>query len=449
MSMNMSMCTRIGRGREGMGMALWALLGLAACNSDDAPADGTDSDTAVGTTSTGPTTSADTTAGGNEDCGNGMIDEGEECDGSELGGAQCTDVNPAFTDGTLACGASCTFDASGCTLPPDTPLVTLNEVTSDQVLIGEFVGTNDAIELHNAGTGPADLSGWRLSDDPMLLPEMTYVVPEGTMLEPGDFMVLRSFDDITMTGELPFGLDAQGVETLVMVDGADAMVDSVTVDGYLARVSYCRVPDATGPWFQCDQTFGSENQEADTACGNGVLEAPEPCDGTELGDNTCESLGLGFSGGTLTCKQTCNLDADACTTDSTLVLNELSSTTDQIEIFNGGAAEVDLGGLVLTDDNVDATYDVTLDTAELAFAAGTVVPPNGYLVISQGVGPGQHPFGLGAMGDRLTLVDPAGPTIIDQTQFADGQAAVSWCRQPNGPGGAWETCAPSSMGSAN
>lgn len=444
----MSMSTRIGIGREGMGMALWALLGLAACPSDDTGGTGTESDTSAGNTDTSPTSSADTTAGGNDDCGNGMIDEGEECDGSELGGAECTDVNPAYTDGTLACGASCTFDASGCTLPPDTPLVALNEVTSDQVLSGDFVGINDAIELHNAGTGTADLSGWQLSDDPMLLAAKTYVIPDGTMLDPGDFMVLRSFDMVTMTGELPFGLDAQGVETLVLADPAGAMVDSVMVDGYLARVSYCRVPDATGPWFQCDQTFGSENQEADTACGNGVLEDPEACDGTDLAGNTCESLGLGFTGGTIACRPTCKLDADACTTDSTLVLNELAATSDQIEIFNGGNADVDLSGLVLTDDKVDATYDVALDMAELVFPAGTVIPPNGYLVVEQGLGPGQHPFGLGLMGDRVTLVDPAGPTILDQTSYGDAQASISWCRQPNGPGGAWQECDPS-MGTSN
>lgn len=447
--MTMSMSTGIGYWREGMGVALCALLGLSACPSgDDTAGDGSSSDTTAGsTTDTSPTSSVDTTDGGG-DCGNGAIDEGEECDGTELGGAQCVDVNPAYSDGTLVCGASCTFDASGCTLPPDTPLVALNEVTSDQVLAGDFMGMNDALELHNAGTSPADLSGYQISDDPMLLADKTYVIPEGTVLDPGDFLVLRSFDMLTMTGELPFGVNASGLETLVLADPSGATVDSVMVDGYLARVSYCRVPDATGPWFQCEQTFGSENQEADTACGNDVVEDLEECDGTDLAGNTCESLGFGFSGGTLTCKPTCKLDPDLCTTDSMVVLNEMSATTDQIEIYNAGDTEVDLGGLVLTDDEVDAAYDVALDTAELVFPAGTIIPPNGYLLVNQGLGPGQHPFGLGIMGDRVTLLDPAGPTFIDQTGYGDGQATISWCRQPNGPGGEWQVCA-TSLGEAN
>lgn len=443
MTMTMTMTMK----REGLATTLWALLGLAACPSEGPGTSGTESDTTTATDTTA-TSSADTTAGGNGDCGNGAIDEGEECDGSELGDAECTDVNPAYTGGTLACGASCTFDASGCELPPDTPLVALNEVTSDQVSSGDFMGINDAVELHNAGTGTADLSGWQISDDPMLLADKTYVIPDGTMLEPGEFLVFRSFDMTTMTGELPFGLDASGTETLLLADAGGGMVDSVMVDGYLARVSYCRVPDATGSWFQCEQTFGGENQEADTACGNGALEDAEECDGTDLGGATCDSVGLGFSGGTITCKPTCKLDTDLCVTDSQVVLNEISSTTDGIEIFNASGAEVDISGWVLTDDEVDAAYDVALDMAELVFPAGTVLAPGEYLVVPPGLGPGQHPFGLGAMGDRVTLLDPAGPTFIDQTQYGDTQATLSWCRLPDGPGGTWQSCTPS-MGGMN
>lgn len=423
-------------------LGIVAALGLAACPSDD-PKGG---DTETGTTG-GATESADGTVGSG-DCGNGVIDEGEQCDGEQLGGATCTDVNPAYTGGTVVCGASCTLDATGCELPPNTPLVTLNEVTSDQVLEGDYAGINDAIELYNAGTGTADLSGWQISDDPMLLVDKTYTIPAGTMLEPSEALVLRSIDTTTMTGELPFGLDASGVETLVLVDAAGTGIDEVSVDGYLARVSYCRVPDGTGAWLQCEQTFGGENQAADTACGNDVVEDAEACDGTDLAGNTCEGLGLGYSGGTMACRPTCKLDADGCTTDSELVINELSSTSDEIEIFNGGNTAADLSGLVLTDDRVDATYDPVVDTAELVFPAGTMLAAGAYLVVQPGLGPGQHPFGLGAMGDRVTLLDPASPTIIDQVSFEAGQAATSWCRQPDGPGGAWQECA-ASMGSAN
>ncbi len=405
--------------------------------------------TAGSGTDTEPTTSADSTDGAPSDCGNDVIDGDEQCDGAELGGASCTDVNPAYTGGTLSCGASCTFDASACELPPGTALVALNEVTSDSVQSGRFAGPNDAIELHNAGNADADLSGWQLSDDPTLPAAKTYVFPAGTTLAAGEFMVLLSVDATTMTGDLPFGLNNSGEETLTLADDAGGVVDSVLVDGYLARVSYCRLPDVSGPWFQCEQTFGELNMLADTACGNGMAEDAEECDGADLAGGTCEGLGVGYSGGTVSCSPTCRLDAEACTTTSDLVLNELNASTDDIEIFNGGGAAVDMSGWILTDDEVRADYDPNLDMAELVFPAGTVLAPGAYLVVSLGLGPGQHPFGLGLMGDTITLAEPSPITIIDQVTYGAGEATVSYCRLPNGPGNPWMPGCNPTMGAAN
>lgn len=414
-------------------LVLVAAAGLAACPSDEP--EGGDTESTTGTASE-PT--ADTTEGGG--CGNGVRDGDEECDADDLGGATCPDADPAYTGGTLVCGASCTFDASGCELPPDTAFVAINEVTSEAVLEGEFAGPSDAIELYNAGDIVADLSGWQISDEPTLPADKTYVLPPGTTLEPGEFLVLLSLDEATMTGVLPFGVSDSSVESISLADAAGTVIDYVTVDGYLARESYCRVPDGNGAWFQCVQTFGSENQAADTACGNDVAEDAEPCDGRDLAGSSCEGLGLGYTGGTLVCTPTCSLDADGCTTDSELVLNELTSTTDEIEIYNGSAADVDLTGWVLTDESVGLDYSVNLDAGELVFPAGTVLAPGEYLVVLPGVDPGQHPFGLGATGDRVTLLDPSPLTIIDQVTYGAGQADVSWCRVPNGPGGAWQVC---------
>ncbi len=46
------------------------------------------------------------------------------------------------------------------------------------------------------------------------------------------------------------------------------------------------------------------------ACGNGLLESPEECDGSDLGGATCESLG--YAGGTLACSPDCTLDTSRC-----------------------------------------------------------------------------------------------------------------------------------------
>jgi cysteine-rich repeat protein len=48
----------------------------------------------------------------------------EECDGRFLNNATCRSLG--FAAGTLACSVECTFDTSGCTLPPGpTPTATL------------------------------------------------------------------------------------------------------------------------------------------------------------------------------------------------------------------------------------------------------------------------------------------------------------------------------------
>lgn len=46
-------------------------------------------------------------------------------------------------------------------------------------------------------------------------------------------------------------------------------------------------------------------------CGNGVKDSGEACDGSDLGGQTC--IGLGFSGGTLSCTASCSFNTSACT----------------------------------------------------------------------------------------------------------------------------------------
>ena len=423
-------------------LALGALF--TACGAPAGESEGTGSDSGTASGATDTPTSGDPVG----DCGNDVIEAGEACDGAELGGQQCADVNPAYTGGTLSCGASCTLDASGCALAPDSALVTLNELTSEAVLAGSFAGEGDAVELYNGGAQAADLSGWKLSDDPSFPDLKTYVFPAGSALGPGEFTVLIARDAMTMAGDLPFGLNDKTRETLTLADAGGVTVDSVTVDGYKAVISYCRLPDALGAWEQCEQTFGAKNQLAATACGNDEREDAEACDGADLAGQTCAGLGLGYSAGALACTLGCRFDARLCTTDSELVINELESTADAIEIYNGGAAAVDLSGFILTDDRVDESYDAAQDAAELVFAPGTSLAAKAYLVVQLGTGPGQHPFGLGASGDTVTLLKP-GPLVIDQVSYGPDEAAVSYCRQPSGPGGAWTADCVPTLGGAN
>lgn len=376
-------------------------------------------------------------------CGDGQIGDGEVCDGAALGDAQCSDLDPSLA-GALACAADCmSFDMSGCAVDPNAPKIVLNEVTSRGLLEGPILG--DAIELYNAGGGAADLSGWKLSDDPTFPADKTYVFPAGKTLAPGAYLVLVEIDPDTSAGDLPFGISASKEETLTLADAADHTLDALIVDGPDAVVSYCRLPDGTGAWQRCDWTFGAANEAASTLCGDAVRNGDEQCDGADLAGNTC--AGLGFAGGDLGCSGACLLDPSSCTSDSLVVLNEVESTDDRIELYNAGDEPVDLSGWILTDAPL-VDYSAAADLEKLTFPAGASIAPGEFLVIAKGNTPNEHPFGLAIPGDTITLRDPD-LVPVSAAAYGPDQAVLSYCRVPDGPDGAWfPDCAPT-FGAAN
>ena len=236
-------------------LALFVALTAAACSGATGVTDDDDDSTTTGDgTSTTTGSEGDETAGS---CGNGTIDGDEACDGSDLGGQACA------MGGTLACTALCTLDATGCTVDPTQAVVHLNEIVADDVVEGPYAGAGDALELHNLGGAVADLSGWRLSDDPMLPDDKTYVFPAGTSLAPGAVLVLVRLDEDTGEGDYPFGISTSEPETLTLVDAQGAVLDVASFLGPDAVVSWCRVLDGDGEWQTCTQTLGSLNASDD------------------------------------------------------------------------------------------------------------------------------------------------------------------------------------------
>lgn len=405
-----------------------------------------DSDEGTGT-SDGPSATTDPTdTSSGASCGDGELDADEVCDGEELGGQQCADVVPGAT-GTLTCAADCAaLDASGCTAPPGAALVVLNEVTAKGATEGPFSGKGDAIEVLNAGDAIADLSDWRLSDDPLFPVEKTYLFPPGTMLAPGEYLVLVEYDMVMGEGDLPFGISSTDAETLTLVDADNQLSDQLIVAGVDALVSYCRLPDGAGAWQRCDQTFGFPNLAASTVCGDAALEDGEICDGAELGGQTCADLG--YAAGTLACTPTCTLDTSMCQSDSAIAINELEATNDRIELYNAGMQAVDLAGWILTDAVVDADYDPNTDLKKLVFPAQASIAGKQYLIVTKGPNPGQHPFGLSGEGDSVTLMKPD-LTPVSFVAYADGEALVSYCRLPDGPSGTLTAGCAATFGLAN
>ncbi len=389
-----------------------------------------------------------TTPTGGAACGNDRIDADEVCDGSDLGDKQCADLE-GLLGGGLACAADCAgFDASGCEVDPLAARVVLNEVTSKGVKTGPYADMGDAIELYNAGGADADLTGWKLSDDPSFPLDKTYVFPPGSTLKGGAYLVLVTIDEVTLAGQLPFGVSASNEETLTLTSASDVMADQLILQGADAAVSYCRLPDGTGAWQGCDQSFGGANAPVSATCGNGGVEPGEDCDGAELDGQTCAGLDLGFTGGTLGCAATCRFDASQCTSDSAVTINELESIDDKIELHNSGAAVAEVSGWILTDAPVGPAYDPALDTGKLLFPAASSLAAGEFLVIGKGDLPGQHPFGLAAEGDTVSLLRPD-LTVAAQVSYGDQGAAISFCRLPDGPDGIWTADCTPTFGATN
>ncbi len=121
----------------------------------------------------------------------------------------------------------------------------------------------DWIELHNAGTEPADISGWGLTDS--ISTPREYTFPDGTIIPAGGYLVVWA--DNENNQERPgqyhatFGLSANGDEinlfspAQVLLDRVDFNTTRQTND-----VSHGRFPDASGPLtFMTTATPGAPN----------------------------------------------------------------------------------------------------------------------------------------------------------------------------------------------
>jgi hypothetical protein len=65
-----------------------------------------------------------------------------------------------------------------------------------------------------------------------------------------------------------------------------------------------------GGWYAGDASCPSDcsgwNTSGCTRCGDGNIDSPELCDGTDVGTATCASINMGFGGGTLRCQSNCS-----------------------------------------------------------------------------------------------------------------------------------------------
>ena len=206
----------------------------------------------------------DSSCGGR--CGDSLVQEGngETCDGGNLNGQTCQSLG--YTGGTLECGAGCTYDVSGCAGRCGNGVIDEDEVCDGGELAEETCQTQG---YHGGALGcEADCSGYNLD-------ACTAV---GRC---GDAVIQSTYGEVCDGGNL---------------DG-----ETCVSQGYYSGTLAC---DSTTCQFDFAGCGG--------ACGDGVLqeEHGEECEVTDLGGETCETLGL--YAGTLACGSNCQMVTSGC-----------------------------------------------------------------------------------------------------------------------------------------
>ena len=159
---------------------------------------------------------------------------------------------------------------------------------SAQVVINEFSAANlngfrdkfekteDWIELYNAGSTAADLSGWHLSDKESKPGK--YRIPDGTMIPAGGHLVfVCSGRDLVKDGEphTNFKLtQTKANEVVLLSDPAEVIREMHPLGFNLVEHAHARVTDGAAEWkIATTPTYGTANK--DSALVSGYTAAPE------------------------------------------------------------------------------------------------------------------------------------------------------------------------------
>ena len=145
-------------------------------------------------------------------------------------------------------------------------MVVINEIVYGDALVP---GTNDSIELYNAGTETVDLTGWSLHDDK----DRPGEADMSGSIAPGEFKVLVEGTDFT----LGFGKG----DTARLFNGEE-LVDSYTYE-VNANENWSRCPDGTGEFVDVAiTTKGQLNACGDPGFGLGGADSVRVFDGDML-----------------------------------------------------------------------------------------------------------------------------------------------------------------------
>ncbi|HLC65740.1 MAG TPA: NBR1-Ig-like domain-containing protein, partial [Candidatus Nanoarchaeia archaeon] len=253
-------------------------------------------------------------------CGDGYVDSPEQCDFDALGAGifgivdSCADAG--YYSGILACYGTCTLNTTGCNSFCGNGILEANEECDGTNLRG--LSCND-FDTFTGGTLKCDACGLNT----------TFCIRTATC---GDGIIdpAEQCDFNTLTGNAIYGA------------GSDQCTD---FDTYLGGTLSCIPADYEN---ECQINISLCTGITPGACGNGVINLGEQCDGTQLGGLACSDFDR-FNGGALACSLDCFANTSRCTRasacgDGIIDANEECETVNNIPIFGDGSNScTDLG----------------------------------------------------------------------------------------------------------
>ncbi|QCX40147.1 lamin tail domain-containing protein [Aureibaculum algae] len=230
-----------------------------------------------------------------------------------------------------------------------------DELVTSEIQLNEIFTTGpDWIELYNSGTTAIDLTGYALADSGTKWP-----VPSGIV--PADGFVTYDCDGLDTNGSTNFKISAGG-ESVYLYNENDILIDEVTTPDLSITPdnSYSREVDGGDQWVVTAATKGASNNNA--------------------------------------------------LSKIKVKINEIkaSGSPDWLELYNGGAQEIDLTGYSLADSGSSWVIP------------NMVISSGGYVVFNcDGLDTnGSANFKISKGGELITLTNSEG-TIIDQIDLPD------------------------------
>lgn len=282
--------------------------------------------------------------GGSNQCGDSAVQVGEECDGANLVNQTCATVTQnKLPLGTLKCSATCKFDTSGCSSPCGNGQIDTGEECDGATVPS---ASTCATLVGTGSTGTVGCTAACKFDVAKCTPPVGCGDGVITGTEACDGQNFGTRTCASETGDPKAG-GSLACTSLCKIDKSkctscgDGIVQSTEqCDGSVPAAITCATqvgPGSTGTVTCAACKLNVAGCSALQTCGNGALDAGEPCDGAKIatGKSCATETGAADATGSLACSATCTLDASGC-----------ASCSDGKK--NGSESDLDCGGTCAT-----------------------------------------------------------------------------------------------------